>query len=94
MFVDKKWYGAYLTKGGRTRSAELIIRCSCEIEDFVKNNNCRLCVILRSRVLRGVHVVMKDIDRRLLLVPASTRVNRTLRRHSVLNDVINLQNPF
>ena len=28
------------------------IRSSCEIEDFVETNLCKLCVILRSRVLR------------------------------------------
>ena len=37
------------------------------------------CVILRSRVLRGVHVLVKDIVRRLPLVLASTRVAGRLR---------------
>ena len=30
------------------------IHSSCEIEDFVKNHLCKLCVIVRSRVLRVV----------------------------------------
>ena len=30
------------------------IHSSCEIEDFVETHLCRLCVILRSRVLLGV----------------------------------------
>ena len=30
------------------------IHSSCEIEDFVETHLCKLCVILRSRVLRVV----------------------------------------
>ena len=40
---------------------------SCEIEDFVETHLCKLCVILRSRVSRGVCVLNKDIGRRLPL---------------------------
>ena len=45
------------------------IHSSCENEYFVETNLCKLCVILRSRVLRVVcpHYLIKDIDRRLLL---------------------------
>ena len=43
------------------------IHSSCEIEDFVENHLCKLCVILRSRVLLGVCVLVKDIGRRLPL---------------------------
>ena len=39
------------------------IHSSCEIEDFVETYLCKLCVILRSRVLLGVW----DIARRLPL---------------------------
>ena len=42
------------------------IHFSCEIEYFVETHLCKLCVILRSRVLRLV-VLIKDIGRRLLL---------------------------
>ena len=42
------------------------IRSSCEIEDFVETHLCKLCVILRSRVL-GLSVLIKDIGRRLPL---------------------------
>ena len=41
------------------------IHSSCEIEDFVETHLCKLCVILRSRVLRVVCVLIKDIGRRL-----------------------------
>ena len=41
------------------------IHSSFEIEDFVETHTtCKLCVILRSRVLR-VCVLIKDIGRRL-----------------------------
>ena len=43
------------------------IHASCEIEDFVETHLCKLCVILRSRVLLGVCVLIKDIGRRLPL---------------------------
>ena len=33
---------------------KIIIHSSCEIEDFVETHICKLCVILRSRVLRVV----------------------------------------
>ena len=42
------------------------IHSSCEIEDFVETHICKLCVILRSRVLRVVFLI-KDIGRRLPL---------------------------
>ena len=42
------------------------IHSSCEAEYFVETNLCKLCVILRSRVLRVV-CPMKDIGRRLPL---------------------------
>ena len=42
------------------------IHCSCEIEYFVEAHLCKLCVILRSRVLR-MCVLIKDIGRRLPL---------------------------
>ena len=31
----------------------------CEIEDLVETAICKLCVALRSRVLRGVHAIKK-----------------------------------
>ena len=34
---------------------------------FVETHLCKLCVILRSRVLRGVCVLIKDVGRRLPL---------------------------
>ena len=34
------------------------IHSSCEIEDFVETHLCKLCVILRSRVLRVVCCVV------------------------------------
>ena len=40
---------------------------SCEIEDFVETQLCKLCVILRSRVLRVVCPHYKDVGRRLPL---------------------------
>ena len=45
------------------------IHSSCEIEDFVDTHISKLCVILRSRVLRVVcpHYLIKDIGRRLPL---------------------------
>ena len=49
---------------------------------------CKPCVILlRSRVLRGVYVLMKGMGRRLPLVLAiySTRVNRVIQRRSNFN---------
>ena len=33
---------------------EIKIHSGCEIEDFVESHLCKLCVILRSRVLLGV----------------------------------------
>ena len=36
-----------------------------EVVDFVETRICKLCVLLRSRVLRGVYVTMKDIGRLL-----------------------------
>ena len=44
--------------------------------------------MLRSRVLRGVYVIVTDIGRGLLLAPASTRVNTEIirRRFSLLTD--------
>ena len=53
---------------------------TCGIEDFVQAHICKLCVLLGSRVLRGVHVyaLIKDIDRRLTLVLASIRANRAI----------------
>ena len=33
----------------------LKMHSSCEIEDFVETHLCKLCVVLRSRVLRVVH---------------------------------------
>ena len=36
---------------------------SCEIKDLVETRLCKLCAILRSRVLRGVHFPKKGIDR-------------------------------
>ena len=38
------------------------------MEDFVETHVCKLCVILRSRVLRDVYVLVKGIGRRLPLV--------------------------
>ena len=35
---------------------------SCEIEDFVESRLCKLCGILRSRVLRVLHDLMKDVS--------------------------------
>ena len=43
------------------------IHSSCEIEYFVETHLCKLCVILRSRVLRVLCVLVKDIGRRLPL---------------------------
>ena len=40
------WYQVY--------SMKIKIHSSCEIEDFVETHLCKLCVILRSRVLRVV----------------------------------------
>ena len=36
------------------RTIKIEIHSSCEIEDFVETHLCKLCVILRSRVLRVV----------------------------------------
>ena len=56
----------------------------CEIEDFVDNLRCKLCVILRLRVLRGVYVFKKgNTGRRLPLVLASTRVNKAIQGRPV-----------
>ena len=55
---------------------------SCEIEDFVEPHLRKLCLIRRSRVSRGVYVLVKDIGRRLPLVLASTRVNKVVPRRS------------
>ena len=35
---------------------------SCEVEDFVKIHLCKLCGILRSRVLRVLCDLIKDIS--------------------------------
>ena len=40
------------------------IHFTCEIDDFVETHICKLCVILRSRVLLGVCPI-KDTGRRL-----------------------------
>ena len=42
------------------------INSSCDIEDFVETHLCKLCVIVRSRVLRDV-CLHKDVGRRLPL---------------------------
>ena len=41
----------------------ILMHFSYEIEDFVESLLCKLCVINRSRVFRGVYVLMKDIGR-------------------------------
>ena len=75
MFVDRGCYlttskDAVIISGITSYESTLHTWCSCEIEDFVETH---LCVISdrRSRVLRGVHVLMEDIGRRLPLVLAS-----------------------
>ena len=42
---------------------KVAIISSCEIEDFVEASVCKLCVILRSRLPRGVFVLMENIGR-------------------------------
>ena len=37
------------------------IHSSCEVEDFVETHICKLCVILRSRVLRALCVPINDV---------------------------------
>ena len=39
---------------GRSRIMTVKKRSSCKIEGFVETHLCKLCVILRSRVLLGV----------------------------------------
>ena len=70
---------------------------SSEIVNFVDTRLRKLCVILRSRVLRSVHVLVKDVGGwRLLLVLASTRVNGATQTRSVLNKSAhgNYKKPF
>ena len=43
------------------------IHSSCEVKYFVETHICKLCVILRLRVLRVVCPLVKDIGRRLPL---------------------------
>ena len=43
------------------------IHSSCEIEDFVETQLCKLCVILPDRAYYWVCVLIKDIGRRLPL---------------------------
>ena len=43
------------------------IHSGCEIEDFIETIIYKLCVILRSHVLLGVCVLIKDTGRRLPL---------------------------
>ena len=50
-----------------TRFARIKIHTSCEIGDFVEIHLCKLCVILRSRVLLGCVSSLRNIGRRLPL---------------------------
>ena len=70
VFCGKLRLSAHLTGQcvcGSTYIIKIKIRSSCEIEDFVETHICKLCVILRSRVILGVCVLSKDIRRRLPL---------------------------
>lgn len=58
---------------------------SCEIEDFGQTYICKLSVILRSRLLRDVHVLITDISWRLSLMLASTRVPSVIQLRSAFN---------
>ena len=57
-----------------------ILHSSCDIEYFVETHHCKLCVILRSRVLRVVCPHIEDIGRRLpsCNYSVSIRVNRVM----------------
>ena len=60
------------------------IHSRCEIEYFVETHLCKLCVILRSRVLRFVCVLIKDMGRRLhLQLQSSYQGQRSDVRQSV-----------
>ena len=60
------------------------LHSSCEMEEFVESHLCRLCVFLRSRVFRGVYVLMKDVTSSTPL-SASARANRVMQTSSALN---------
>ena len=64
--INEKGAGvSYSERGGGTRACAYIIikikntLSGCEIEYFVETHLCKLCVILRSRVLLGVCVLIK-----------------------------------
>ena len=56
------------------------IHCSssCEIEYFVENHICKLCVILPSLVLLGVCVLLKEYRSATPLRTSSYRVSRVV----------------
>ena len=52
------------TKSSAYIRVKIMIHSSCEVEDFFETHFCKLCVILRSRVLLGLCVLIKDVGRR------------------------------
>ena len=56
------------------------IHCNCEIEYFVETHLCKLCVILRSRVLRVVcpHLGYRSVGDSPWNYSVAMKVNRSV----------------
>ena len=56
-------FSVFVLFAKRTFFLRITMQFSCAIEDFVKTRTCKLFVMLRSRVIRGVCVLTKDRGR-------------------------------
>ena len=79
MVYSGTWYTTYSAIYTVVYNIKIKIHSSCELKDFVGTHICKLCVILRSRVLLGVSSLRILVgDSRWNYSVACTRVNRVM----------------